>query len=438
MKTKSTKWTLVVLLLLAALLLPMVGACKGAAPPGAAIPTAEKTVKVGLSLCYTGALGTHGSHYADGLRDYLAWVNKEGGIEYTDPVTRKTERAMMDVIWEDNAYDPAKSVAIYKRFKGAGVQLIVGYGSTPGEAMAPSASRDKIPVMELYCYASPAGYEPKPQYYAAGFGNVVEAYMAIADWFMKNWKENRPPRLAAMALSVPSQKTLNNPSGVPAYVQKAGGVYVGTEWFPGVVTDTTVQLKRLVTDGQADFLWVWGAVGHAIIVAKDLYRMGVDTNKVTVVMAACAIDESLAKAIPKESEGIWGEDYAVTPREVDIPGVKLAMEIAKWRGKDPDTYLTKTHLEGVMQGMIVCEGLKIALEKVGHNALTTTDIRDGFFSIKDLDVMGLSHPVTQRDPGYPCFCPWLRISRCENGKYVPKTGFVCYQPVIPEGREIEK
>ncbi len=384
---------------------------------GTGIAAQDKSIKIGLSLSYTGAGSEHGHVFGNGGRDRLLWLNeKEGGITYRDPKTGKNDQVKINVVWEDNAYDPSKSLASYKRFRAAGVKLISGYGSSCGEVMAGSASVDKIPIMFIYTYPSPAGYSPKPQFYASGLGTITEDYMAPAKWFISKWKENRRPRLGALVLNIPSWRIFADPNGVRAHVTELGGEFVGEEWLPIVCTDSSIEVRRLVEEKKADFIMLFGMMPHANVVAKDMARLGVNLNKVTVVFNASAIQDTFAKNLPKESEGIYGTNYFSLPYETDVPGVKTVWKIATWRGRDSSD-VTKAYIEGYACSRILEIGLKASLEKVGFDALTTTDIRDSFFSLKDLTLDGLIPSITMRDPSFPGYVYWMRLARCSGGNY---------------------
>ena len=84
----------------------------------------SESITVGLSLTYTGALGGTAAGISDGLLDHLMWINDQGGIEYKDPKTGKLKSIKMKIKWEDNAYNPSKSLSIYKRLKAAGAKVI--------------------------------------------------------------------------------------------------------------------------------------------------------------------------------------------------------------------------------------------------------------------------------------------------------------------------
>ena len=101
--------------------------CAPAPPPSAK----EKAIRIGISLCTTGPIATAGEPISWGTLTYIKYLNEElGGIEY-QTADGKTERVKLDAIWEDNAYNVAKTVSIYKRQKTAGVLAMALFGSTP-------------------------------------------------------------------------------------------------------------------------------------------------------------------------------------------------------------------------------------------------------------------------------------------------------------------
>jgi len=375
---------------------------------------AEKTITVGLSLVYTGSSAPNGSSASNGLLDHLMWINNQGGVEYRDPGTGKQERIKMKILWEDSAYNAAKGMSIYKRLKAAGAMVIFGYGSTPMEVISSSLSRDKIPGICFYGYASPAGYSSEPRYYAAVSGTAVENFARQVKWFLSTWKEKRPARIGILVMDHPSWRILGDPEGAKAQVERMGAQFVGVEWLPIVTTDTSVQISRLMKKG-VDCITVLTGLSHMIIIAKDLSRLEVDLKKVTVVSSNAGWDERLAKIIPREGDGLYGEILAATSDE-NVPGVKLAKEVAHWRGRKVEE-VNNTYLPGFLTGYILKAGLKGALEKAGAEKITPTDIRDALFSLKNVDMGGLMPPITVDEPDYPTFLNYLRYQKLEKGQF---------------------
>lgn len=379
------------------------------------VQAAEKTLTVGLSLVYSGGMAPNGSSTSNGILDHLMWINNQGGIEYRDPGTGKLERMKMKIVWEDNAANPAKGMSVYKRLKAAGAMVIFGYASTPMEVISSSLSRDKIPGFAMYAYASPAGYRPQPQYYAAAIGTPVESVATHVKWFLSRWKENRPARIGAFVLDLPSWRIIGDPEGVKAYVEKMGAQWLGVEWLPLVTTDTSVQISRMMKQG-VDCISSICVISSTIVIAKDLSRLGVDLNKVTVVSHPAGYDESLLKIIPREGEGLYGEIMTPLPEEENVPGVKLSKEIAQWRGRKPEE-VNSTYIPGVAAGYLMKAALKNALEKVGAEKITPTDIRDALFTLKNVDMGGLVPPVTVDEPDYPVVgLNHIKYTRIQGGK----------------------
>lgn len=372
----------------------------------------SESITVGLSLTYTGALGGTAAGISDGLLDHLMWINHQGGIEYKDPKTGKLKSIRMKIKWEDNAYNPSKSLSIYKRLKAAGAKVIFILGSTPGEAISSSLSRDKIPGVAFYAGGSPAGFRPKPIYYSTSSGTLIDEFCTTVKWYMSKWKGNRPPRIGGVSLDVPSFRVLGDPQGCKAYVEKAGAEWVGVEFMPMMVTDTTVQLTKLVKE-KADLIINFGGTSHTVVIANDMSRLGIDPNKVNIACATPSWDERVNKLIPKKGEGFYVSSPYVFAFE-DLPGVRLAKEVRQWRGRGEDM---GPYLKGFIFGYITKTALRNALEKVGYEKISPTDIRNAFFSLKDVDVAGLAHDVTVKNPNHPQYFTHTRFSRIEEGQF---------------------
>lgn len=371
-----------------------------------------KEITVGLSLTYTGPLGGTASSISDGFLDHLMWINNQGGIEYKEPGTGKSERVKMKIKWEDNAYNSSKSLSIYKRFKAAGAMVVCSLGSPTGEAISASLSRDRVPGVGFYAGASPAGFRHEPNYYSTSSSTLTEEFCTSVKWFMSDWKGTRPPKIGGMSMDAPSWRPMGEPGGVKAYVEKAGGKWVGIEWVPMIVTDTSIQIKRLVSKG-VDAIVVFGGISHGIVIAKDMFRLGIDFKKVKVLYGTPTWDERLIDLVPKEAEGIIVSSPYTFSWE-DLPGVRLAKKVREWRGRSGEM---GSYLRGFVFGYGLKAALKSALEKVGYEKITPTDIRDALFSLKDLDAGGLMYKINVREPDYPQYCSHTRFAIVEGGRF---------------------
>jgi hypothetical protein len=120
-----------------------------------------------------------------------------------------------------------------------------------------------------------------------------------------------------------------------SYVKSVGGELAGIEFIPVLVTDMSVQLTRLIVEKKADCIFLIGVLTQTVVMAKDLQRMGIDTQKTTVMCAQPAWDESMLKSIPKEMEGMYGQSQVISSEE-NVPGMRKLKEVAKWARRTPE------------------------------------------------------------------------------------------------------
>lgn len=378
----------------------------------------EKILTVGVSATYTGGMSSIGKNVSDGEIDYLNWLAGQGGIRYKDPVSGKNEQVPLKVIWEDNQYNVTKAVTAYKRFRARKANVITGFGSTPGEACAANASRNKLPYLSWYSYASPAGYKPKPQYYWTLLPTICESVTPMIKWFVKEkWQENRKPRVGLMSANLPSWRVIGKAGLMDGYIKSIGGELAGIEFIPLLTTDLSVQISRLVIDKKADCIVLAGTLSQTVLLAKDLLRLKLDPKKTTVICNASSWDESLFRSIPQEIEGLYGEIHAVT-RDEDVPGMKKVMEIAKWAGREPKDVVVN-YTNGFIGSLVLEEALKRALEKNGYEKVVKSGeaIRNELHHFKPLDVGGLTDSIGVLHPDEPFFVNSARIVEAKGGKF---------------------
>ena len=102
----------------------------------ATLGTASAAYKVGVLSDLTGPTSSVGAPYAEGIKDYVAWLNDNGGID-GEPV---------ELIQVDYAYNVQQALAAYKRFTSSGIVAMQGWGTGDTEALVKFVARDNIPV----------------------------------------------------------------------------------------------------------------------------------------------------------------------------------------------------------------------------------------------------------------------------------------------------
>ena len=393
----------------------MASACAPAGPP----EKVEKKIKLGIALDLTGAIATSGAPISWGAFDYLTYVNDElGGIEYTTPEGGKA-KVKLDMIWGDNAYSIPKTISLYKRFVAAGVDAIPNFGSTPGEAIAAMASRDKMFVWGFYASSSPVNMGSKPNYYVPYFGNMAEQVGVALKWFLEEkWPKHedygkRTPRAGFLMADLPSLRPAGDPKAVEAY-EAMGYDWVGCEWISPALTDATIELTRMMKKG-ADIICTYHVLGGTTIIAKDAKRIGIDKAKTIMVAPDWGFDEDFPRLAGAAAENYYGWQCTVNPDE-ECEGTRLAKKIAPryghWRP-------VCTYVSGVQAGAVMAETIRLALENVGGdvNKLTGKVFMDAFAKIKDFDSLGLTPPMSV-NPKFRIMNPLVQISKIKDGKIV--------------------
>jgi len=391
----------------AVLVLALLLACAPGAPAGTP-PPKEKTVKVGVIAVLTGPIASTGAPIFSGILDYLRYVNEKGGIEYTTP-EGKADRVKLDIKWQDSAYDMARSVAIYKRLEEWGAQIMhTAAGSIVLTNLA-SIMRDHMPGV-YYTVAQPNAMAEKPVYMVAENLTYTDEMAVFMDWVKANWKEARPPRVGFIQLDTAMARA-ELPGKVAEYAKKIGVEFLGMEWLPYAVTESTVELKRLAEKG-ADWIFIAHVAGGISVVLKDAVRLGLK-DKIKFAIVSYGFDETALRAAGEAMEGVYGVLVSALTTE-DLPGVREAKDLAaRYR---PGFEMTIGYMRGVVQAKVMVEGIKLALEKVGYENLSRDAIREGLVSIKDFDVGGVIPNVTI-DPEYPVFNPYYRFAVVEGGRF---------------------
>ena len=407
-----------ILTLVAALVTPASPAKKG------------KAIKIGASLTLTGPLASTGQPASYGALDYLKYVNEElGGIEYRTP-DGKVERVRLDIVWGDNAYSVPRTLSLYKRQKGAGVKMMIMFGSTPGEVVAEWASRDHIPVVGIGAGSSPVNLAAKPNYFTASWAFYTEQMGAILDWIKKNWTKPRPPRVALFYVDVTSVRAQihENPK-LGSYAEEKGIEWLGVTPVPPAVTSSVVELTRLKAK-KPDWLITLDVPSQDLVVLKDMKRLGMREEIKFLQIQAAGFDEAMLKLLPGEMEGVYGLAYMALPTE-DVPGIKLARKYAlKYRNKE----LSLLRLGGWLSGMVACEGIRRALEQVGYENITGEAINEGIHTITEFDTGGIIPPLTI-DPDRPAFAPFGKIGIYRGGKIEPASDWL--PPYLKELRMLK-
>src|SRR6202049_3612329 len=107
--------------------------------PGGAASAAQAQIAIGHLEDLSGGTSDVGTSYGQGIKDTLAWVNKNGGVG----------GKQLNVDSNDYGYQVPRAIALYKKWStpDSKVAAIMGWGPADTEALTGFLAQDKIPDM---------------------------------------------------------------------------------------------------------------------------------------------------------------------------------------------------------------------------------------------------------------------------------------------------
>lgn len=333
----------------------------------ASIGSASAAYKVGLLSDLTGPTSSVGAPYADGIKDYVAWLNNNGGIDGT-PV---------ELIQVDYAYNVQQALAAYKRFTSSGIVAMQGWGTGDTEALVKFVAKDKIPVFSA-SYSAHLMDPTKAPYNFTAAADYSTQGRAGLKYLRESWKEERAPKLAFIFP--------DNPYGsvpIPAmkeYAAELGFEIVGQENVDLKAIDATPQLLSL-KKVQPDFVWTGGTTPSTAVIMKDAQKLGITCTFLTNIWSS---DENLFKLAGEAATGHFGLQGGVIYGQ-DVPGMATILELTK---NEPQM----THyVRGYVSAMVMCEGMKMA---AAAGEVTGESIKEALETMRDFDPMGLAPAIS--------------------------------------------
>ncbi len=396
MKRRSLLWGLTIALSFALLTL------------GAGPVQASKTIKIGGLFDITGPTGGVGAPYADGVRDYVRYLNEEkGGIN-----GKKIE--LLDT---DYAYKIPQALAAYKKMKTSGVVAIMGWGTGDTEAMAPLIKKDHIPYMSASYSEHLTNPEVTPYNFMVGTTYADQARVALK-YILETWKDkSRKPRVALIYNDTGFGRSPffdvdyqgHHFPAAESYAKEIGVEIVDTPVIGLRALDTTPQLLSM-KQKDPDFAIVQ-ETGVMSTILKDAKKLGLRTKFFALNWA---MSGKILKQAGPAAEGCYWTNPFATWNDTDLPGVQLVHKIS---GK---YHPGKTQIVNYFQGFTAMMVMAEAIRRV-EGEVTGEKIKDALENMKDFDTGGLTVPITFTKTSHKGSLG-LRIYQVKDGKLVPVTG----------------
>ncbi len=370
----------------------------------AAPAMANHVIKIGGECDRTGLTKLVGVEICPGLTDYIALVNKKGGVmghklEYTEI---------------EHGYQVDRGVEAYERLKRDGAVAVFDYGTNVAYALTPRHMDDKIPgITPGFGRADSIDGETWPYIFpmAASYWSQAGAAMK----FIKDKGATKGAKVAHLYLDSPAGR-----EGIPlveAVAKKEGyNLRLFAVPLPGV--EMSAQVIDIARRFKADWV-VAHLFGQAPSVSiKELKKAGFPLNHVVSFVWGSA-EANIEAAGWDVAQGYLGMQFSATGR--NLPVIQEIMQkIYKDEGKEVPKYVGGVYYSrGVLNGAIMTEGIRLAIQNYGL-PVTGDKVRKGYESIKNFDLQGFLPPMTVTPKDHEGG-GWARIYQVKGTEWVPVT-----------------
>lgn len=311
----------------------------------AGVGHAQQTIKVGGIFDLTGGTGDVGAPYAVAVRDYIGYVNKQGGVN----------GKKIELIDTDYAYKIPQAVSAYKEMQSKGVIAILGWGTGDTEAMAPMITRDKIPYLSA-SYSEHLVFEKTPYNFITATSYSDQTRLTLK-WIKDNWKDkSRAPRVALLYNDTGFGRSPIQDA--EAYAKKIG-VEIADKQIIGLQDlDATTQLLNMQKKN-IDFAINQHTTMATSTILKDAKKLGLKTRFIGLNWT---FSEKLVQMAGDAGEGFMAAMPFAFWHETKVPGVQFMHKVRKeMTGREDAQPVNYT------QGFIGAYLLVEALKKAGAN-----------------------------------------------------------------------
>ncbi len=366
-------------------------------------------IKVGAIFDLSGPTSDVGTPYAEGIQDFVKWLNENGGINGRP----------IELIYQDYAYQVPRAEQLYTEFVQQGVVVFMGWGTGDTEALRGRIAEDKIPFMSA-SYSHVLGNPAEAPYNFLVGTSYSHQFFIVLDWIVEDWRargESGTPKVAFM--HHPSPFGLSPwEQGGEKYARELG-LEVQPFEMPRGATDFIPQLSQ-IRDFGAQYVVFQTVSSPAALALKNAKSLGM-TDVTFICLNWCA-DEILIKLAGDAAEGTIGA-FPFTPPTLDVPGMKDAREFLKAQ----NTTLEEKgvhYIQGWATMRVMVEGIRKTI--AGGQALTGENIKAALESITNLDTGGVTVPITFTPQDH-----WgskgMRLFKVENGQWQQLTDYLYVQ-----------
>ena len=358
----------------------LAGACGGGSGDGNSIQkaasSAKADIKMGAIFDLSGPTADVGVPYSEGIRDYVAWRNGQGGID----------GHRIALSWQDFAYKVPQAEQLYSQFVSQGAVAFMGWGTADTEALRPRIATDKIPFMSASYAATLADPDITPYNFFPGVDYSEQ--MRIVLKYISEQSEGKKVEVAVFHHDSPfgtsplddgkqyiADKKLN--IGFKSYAMPAGAV------------DYLAQVGQAEAQGASYIVIQHPSTGAAKLATN------IASAKATaqiICLNYCGDELYVKLAGPAAERSIAVMPFAA-PGATDLAGLKELSDYLKTRSTTVEAKGLR-YVQGWYTLAAMAKGMENGLRLAGEKKLDGSAIKAGLEEISGFETGGVSEPIT--------------------------------------------
>lgn len=264
-------------------------------------------ITVGAVFDLSGPTSDVGVPYSEGVEDYIAWLNGEGGIEGRP----------MQLQSQDYLYDVAVSEQLYSQFVSDGAVVFQGWGTADTEALRPRVTEDEVPFMSASL--SELLTDPAETPYNFVVALTYSDQMRVALRHIADTDGS-----ATVAVFHHDSPFGESPlADGEAYIAEEGlDIELRTVPMPSGATDYTAELTQVA---DVDYIIIQNVATPAVQLARDIATQGIEAQ--VLCLNWCA-NELFTELAGDAAEGALGVSPFTTPANAEggLPEIEAFLE----------------------------------------------------------------------------------------------------------------
>jgi branched-chain amino acid transport system substrate-binding protein len=351
------------------------GGKKDEGAKGSSSAATKEPIKIGGIFDLSGATKDVGTPYSEGIRDYVDYRNKEGGIDGHN----------IELSWQDFGYKVDQGTQLYSQYVSQGAVAFMGWGTADTEALRPRVTSDQIPFMSASYAATLA--DPKVTPYNFFPGASYSEQMRIA---LKYIGEQNKGHVEVAVFHNDSPFGTSPLEDGKKYIAD-NKLNIGFKAYPMAAgaTDFVAQLQQAKAQG-AKYVIIQNVPTPSAKLAQNIKAQNLDMQ--IVCMNWCGDEIYVNLAGPAAEKTIAVMPFA-PPSAGDLAGLKEISDYLKTKGGDINAKGLR-YVQGWFTMSTMAEGISNALKDLGDKKLDGPGIKAGLEKVSGFKTGGVSEPIS--------------------------------------------